>query len=124
MDDPNSLNLIIDPLDTSSMMMDMNMSGMMNSDTQDQDSDNQMTNMRGMNNINRADTSMGGDDDGGSDRRVWAPEEDEAIRALVTKYGTKTWSIIAEQILKEYNIEGRTGKQCRERWHNHLGIFI
>lgn len=55
-----------------------------------------------------------------SDRRVWAKEEDDAIRALVAKYGTKTWSIIAEQIVKEYGIEGRTGKQCRERWHNHL----
>jgi hypothetical protein len=54
-------------------------------------------------------------------RRVWSQEEDDAIRALVTKYGTKTWSVIAEQIIKEYNIEGRTGKQCRERWHNHLG---
>ena len=64
------------------------------------------------------------DDENGSDRRVWSYEEDEAIRALVAKYGTKTWSIIAEQILKEYNIEGRTGKQCRERWHNHLGLKL
>jgi len=53
---------------------------------------------------------------------VWAQEEDEAIRALVMKHGTKTWSVIAEQIVKEYGIQGRTGKQCRERWHNHLGI--
>lgn len=53
-------------------------------------------------------------------RRVWTPEEDDAIRNLVMKYGTKTWSIIAEQIIKEYGILGRTGKQCRERWHNHL----
>lgn len=56
-----------------------------------------------------------------SDRRVWTPEEDEAIRQLVEKYGTKTWSVIAEQIVKEFGIDGRTGKQCRERWHNHLG---
>lgn len=62
--------------------------------------------------------------DVGSDRRVWAKEEDDAIRELVAKYGTKTWSVIAEQIVKEYNIEGRTGKQCRERWHNHLGIYL
>lgn len=32
----------------------------------------------------------------------------------------KTWSLIAEQISQEYGISGRTGKQCRERWHNHL----
>eukprot|EP01041_Mallomonas_annulata_P003482 gene3482-6928_t len=55
-----------------------------------------------------------------SDRRVWATEEDEAIRNLVAKYGTKSWSVIAEHIIKEYGISGRTGKQCRERWHNHL----
>ena len=52
---------------------------------------------------------------------MWATEEDEAIRNLVTKYGTKSWSVIAEHIIKEYGITGRTGKQCRERWHNHLG---
>jgi myb proto-oncogene protein len=23
-------------------------------------------------------------------------------------------------IIKDYNITGRSGKQCRERWHNHL----
>lgn len=56
-------------------------------------------------------------------RRVWTAEEDEAIRELVAKYGTKTWSLIAEQIVRQYNIEGRSGKQCRERWHNHLGVF-
>lgn len=59
-----------------------------------------------------------------TDRRVWAQEEDEAIRALVLKHGTKTWSVIAEQIVKEYGIQGRTGKQCRERWHNHLDPAI
>lgn len=55
---------------------------------------------------------------------MWTPEEDEAIRKLVEKYGTKTWSVIAEQIVLEFGIDGRTGKQCRERWHNHLGIII
>ena len=55
---------------------------------------------------------------------MWAQEEDEAIRALVMKHGTKTWSVIAEQIVKEYGIQGRTGKQCRERWHNHLGMYL
>lgn len=59
-----------------------------------------------------------------TDRRVWAQEEDEAIRALVMKHGTKTWSVIAEEIVKEYSIQGRTGKQCRERWHNHLDPAI
>ena len=33
---------------------------------------------------------------------------------LVGKYGTKQWSMIAKKL------KGRLGKQCRERWHNHL----
>lgn len=30
------------------------------------------------------------------------------------KYGTKQWTLIAK------HLKGRLGKQCRERWHNHL----
>ena len=33
---------------------------------------------------------------------------------LVKQYGTKKWSQIATKLI------GRIGKQCRERWHNHL----
>jgi hypothetical protein len=40
-------------------------------------------------------------------RRIWCTEEDEAIKQLVDKYGTKSWSLIAENILKEYNIGWR-----------------
>uniref|UniRef100_A0A7S2SND5 Uncharacterized protein n=1 Tax=Mucochytrium quahogii TaxID=96639 RepID=A0A7S2SND5_9STRA len=54
------------------------------------------------------------------DRRVWSNEEDEAIRTLVGEQGTKKWSWIATELRQRYNIDGRTGKQCRERWHNHL----
>lgn len=59
-----------------------------------------------------------------SDRRVWTAEEDNAIRALVAKHGTKSWSVIAENLQKELAIAGRSGKQCRERWHNHLDPYI
>lgn len=59
-----------------------------------------------------------------SDRRVWTVEEDNAIRALVAKHGTKSWSVIAENLQKELAIAGRSGKQCRERWHNHLDPYI
>lgn len=55
-----------------------------------------------------------------SDRRVWTMEEDEAIRQMVAKYGTKSWALIAENLSQEFSIAGRSGKQCRERWHNHL----
>ena len=47
---------------------------------------------------------------GAGDRRVWTTEEDEAIRTLVTRYGTRSWSVIAEHIISDYNIMGRTGK--------------
>jgi len=59
-----------------------------------------------------------------SDRRVWTKEEDDAIRELVAKYGTRSWSVIAEHIVTDYEIHGRTGKRCRERWHNHLDPTI
>jgi hypothetical protein len=41
---------------------------------------------------------------------------------MVMKYGTKSWALIAENLSKEHSIAGRSGKQCRERWHNHLGM--
>jgi myb proto-oncogene protein len=59
-----------------------------------------------------------------TDRRVWTQEEDDAIRKLVAKFGTKSWSLIAENIVKDFAIGGRSGKQCRERWHNHLDPSI
>ncbi|KAJ7513983.1 hypothetical protein O6H91_23G021700 [Diphasiastrum complanatum] len=48
----------------------------------------------------------------------WTKEEDERIVELVNKYGAKKWSVIAQ------NLPGRIGKQCRERWHNHLNPNI
>ena len=55
---------------------------------------------------------------------MWVAEEDDAIRKLVAKFGIKSWSVIAENIVKEFAIAGRSGKQCRERWHNHLDPSI
>lgn len=57
-------------------------------------------------------------------RRPWTPREDEAISRLVMNAGTKQWTVIAEQLSQFFNIPGRTGKQCRERWHNHLNPGI
>ena len=56
-------------------------------------------------------------------RRIWAPHEDEAIKELINNFGSKNWTMIAEHILSDYGISGRTGKLCRERWHNHLGKY-
>ncbi|XP_019899701.1 myb-related protein A isoform X2 [Esox lucius] len=44
----------------------------------------------------------------------WTKEEDKRVIELVHIYGPKRWSIIAK------HLHGRIGKQCRERWHNHL----
>ncbi|OMJ81763.1 hypothetical protein SteCoe_17705 [Stentor coeruleus] len=57
-------------------------------------------------------------------RKPWCSSEDEAIRALVVINGTQQWAIIAKRLETEYNIKGRSGKQCRERWHNHLNPTV
>ncbi|KAM8914070.1 v-myb avian myeloblastosis viral oncogene homolog-like 2b [Spinachia spinachia] len=44
----------------------------------------------------------------------WTKEEDEKVIELVSLYGNKQWAMVAKQL------KGRLGKQCRERWHNHL----
>ncbi|CAI9755428.1 unnamed protein product [Fraxinus pennsylvanica] len=44
----------------------------------------------------------------------WTKEEDDSIIELVGMYGCRKWSVIAK------SLPGRIGKQCRERWHNHL----
>ncbi len=48
----------------------------------------------------------------------WTKEEDETLMQMVEKYGPRNWSAIAE------HLPGRIGKQCRERWHNHLNPDI
>ncbi|CAM9463606.1 unnamed protein product [Chrysoparadoxa australica] len=53
-------------------------------------------------------------------RRVWTKEEDESIQQLVKKYGTGSWTVIADYLAHDCGIKGRSGKQCWERWHNHL----
>ena len=48
----------------------------------------------------------------------WTEEEDNLVIKLVQKYGPRKWSLIAD------HFNGRIGKQCRERWHNHLCPYI
>ncbi|XP_055308714.1 myb protein isoform X4 [Sitodiplosis mosellana] len=48
----------------------------------------------------------------------WTKEEDEKVIELVARYGPKKWTLIAR------HLRGRIGKQCRERWHNHLNPNI
>ncbi|KAM3130758.1 hypothetical protein pb186bvf_017172 [Paramecium bursaria] len=44
----------------------------------------------------------------------WTQEEDDQLIKLVNQHGPKNWSQIAK------HLPGRIGKQCRERFHNHL----
>ena len=49
---------------------------------------------------------------------TWKPDEDSQLVSLVSKFGPQNWTRIAEFIPL------RSGKQCRERWHNHLNPNI
>lgn len=51
-------------------------------------------------------------------KKAWTIEEDDKLITLVTKHGAHKWSHIAN-LMKD-----RVGKQCRERWHNHLNPKI
>ena len=63
------------------------------------------------------------------DRKPWGLEviftkEDDAISILVDEFGTKDWKMLCKVLVSRFNIRGRTPKQCRERWHNHLNPEI
>ncbi|CAN4086046.1 unnamed protein product [Withania somnifera] len=49
-----------------------------------------------------------------SAKSQWTIKEDRILIHLVEKFGERKWSQIAQML------KGRIGKQCRERWHNHL----
>ena len=44
----------------------------------------------------------------------WMPDEDILMKDIIKHRGAENWRLIA------CYIPGRTSKQCRERWHNHL----
>ena len=48
----------------------------------------------------------------------WSPEEDVVLIQLVERIGAQKWTLISEYL------PNRVGKQCRERWHNHLNPKI
>lgn len=67
---------------------------------------------------------------------AWTSEEDAKLRALVAQHGSEKWvspcssrilvfgceahEIAPVQVAISEEMRTRTGKQCRERWHNHL----
>lgn len=58
-------------------------------------------------------------------RCPWTAEEDKIITQLVLLH-ERQWSKIANDLQARTAGQGkvRTGKQCRERWHNHLNPTV
>lgn len=50
----------------------------------------------------------------GTCKKTWTDAEDRILSDVVTREGAQKWSTVAALL------PGRTGKQCRERWFNHL----
>jgi hypothetical protein len=48
----------------------------------------------------------------------WTPSEDTTLRHLVQRFPPQQWSAISS------HMANRSGKQCRERYHNHLDPSI
>lgn len=49
---------------------------------------------------------------------TWTEEEDLALKEWVIENGPQKWSLCSK------HIQGRSGKQCRERWFNNLDPSI
>ena len=54
------------------------------------------------------------DDSRSMRKHAWTAEEDATLARVVQTHGAGRWSQVAG------NLPGRMGKQCRERWFNHL----
>lgn len=52
---------------------------------------------------------------------AWSSSEDDCLRHLIT-LNLKKWGMVADRLNQEIhnNIKIRSGKQCKERWVNHL----
>ena len=53
-------------------------------------------------------------------RKPWHDAEDATLVGLVNVLGVGRWADLARQMVPP----DRTGKQCRERWHNHLSPSV
>lgn len=51
-------------------------------------------------------------------KKPWTDREDRVLAEAIEKLGAQSWSRIAKCL------PGRIGKQCRERWHNHLSPTV
>jgi len=53
-------------------------------------------------------------------RKYWDLAEDEHLNTLVNKYGMNNWALISSHFNLKFKQHNRNGKQCRERYLNHL----
>lgn len=55
-------------------------------------------------------------------KHQWKKEEDELLRNIILAKGAKDWSLIANELncLIHNRMIIRQGRQCRERWFNHV----
>jgi Myb-like DNA-binding domain len=60
---------------------------------------------------------------GGQKTKPWSHSEDDKLKELVEDLGIKKWSKIALALNKSFGNK-RKGKNCRERWNNHLDSKI
>jgi hypothetical protein len=61
-----------------------------------------------------------------SDKKPWTQfvrpkQEDDCLKSLIDELGSDVhWCFVSKQMKEKHGISARTGKQCRERWNNHL----
>lgn len=55
-------------------------------------------------------------------KHLWTSPEDETLKTLILTRGARSWSVIAREInsLIHNGLNIRQGRQCRERWFNHI----
>lgn len=51
-------------------------------------------------------------------KRPWTEEQDQLLRDAVAQHGPRNWSKVSKMI------PTKNGKQCRERWINHIDPAI
>lgn len=53
----------------------------------------------------------------------WGVEEDNSLTEIISIRGIASWKLIAKELNERIKVS-RSGKQCRERWLNHLNPII
>lgn len=51
-------------------------------------------------------------------KKRWTHEEDNHLAEVVKQYGNMNWTLVSSYM------EGRSGKQCRERWVNKISPMV